>query len=170
MADQTLAGLLAWFELVGISVNAQLIRLQPMPGSRQACEVVAVRDIAAGAVLGEVPAAACLSPKTCSIASLLEEEKLGGGLALTVAVMHEVALGPRSKWCVSHSCVLQRPADRAVEVCCCRHGYFQSLPAREYVPMFWSAEELSWLAGTEAEALPSADRCSCHSAVRQSIG
>ena len=30
----------------------------------------------------------------------------------------------------------------------CRRGYFESLPAREYLPMFWAPHELALLAGT----------------------
>ena len=40
----------------------------------------------------------------------------------------------------------------------CRHGYLNALPAREYLPVFWSEEELELLEGTEAEGQPHADR------------
>jgi hypothetical protein len=39
----------------------------------------------------------------------------------------------------------------------CRHGYFQSLPRREYLPIFWSAEELALLQGSEVEGRPQED-------------
>lgn len=39
-----------------------------------------------------------------------------------------------------------------------RHGYFESLPAREYLPIFWSDEELELLEGTELESKAEADR------------
>lgn len=38
-----------------------------------------------------------------------------------------------------------------------RHGYFQSLPAREYLPIFWSPEELALLQGSELEGRPEED-------------
>lgn len=42
-----------------------------------------------------------------------------------------------------------------------RHGYLQSLPAREYVPIFWQDDELSMLQGTELDGRAVADRYSC---------
>ena len=32
---------------------------------------------------------------------------------------------------------------------CNRYGYLSGLPAREYLPMFWQADELDLLQGTE---------------------
>ena len=56
-------------------------------------------------MVARIPKATCLSARTTSIAPLLAEEELGGGLALTVAVMVERALGRTSKW---HTCVADR--------------------------------------------------------------
>ena len=42
-----------------------------------------------------------------------------------------------------------------------RHGYLQSLPAREYVPIFWQDDELSMLQGTELDGRAIADRYPC---------
>jgi hypothetical protein len=54
---------------------------------------------AAGAqVLCMIPRAAILSRRNTSLASVLEAERLGGGLALTIAVMFEASLGPASFW------------------------------------------------------------------------
>ena len=39
-----------------------------------------------------------------------------------------------------------------------RHGYLQSLPAREYLPIFWQDDELSMLQGTELDGKANADR------------
>lgn len=43
-------------------------------------------------------------------------------------------------------------------VCACRYGYLQSLPGREYVPMFWTKGELQLLKGTELEGRADEDR------------
>ena len=54
--------------------------------------------------------------------------------------------------CISHP--------SAPYVCCAflRHGYFRSLPQREYVPIFWAEAELGQLQGTELEGKAPADR------------
>ena len=43
----------------------------------------------------------------------------------------------------------------------CRHGYLRALPPREYLPLFWSEEQLALLQGTELEAKVQADRYAC---------
>lgn len=40
----------------------------------------------------------------------------------------------------------------------CRHGYLQSLPRREYVPIFWTDAELALLTGTELDGKATEDR------------
>lgn len=40
-----------------------------------------------------------------------------------------------------------------------RHGYFQSLPPREHLPLFWSDAELALLGGTELDGKAAEDRC-----------
>jgi hypothetical protein len=49
-------------------------------------------------VISAIPKAACLSARTCKVAELLRAEKLGGGLALNVAIMYELWLGDKSRW------------------------------------------------------------------------
>jgi len=39
-----------------------------------------------------------------------------------------------------------------------RHGYFQALPQREYLPLFWTDEELELLQGTELDGTILEDR------------
>ena len=39
-----------------------------------------------------------------------------------------------------------------------RHGYLKSLPQREYIPLFWTPEELEMLQGTDAASKAVADR------------
>lgn len=45
-----------------------------------------------------IPRSAILSPRTTRLAAVLEQERLGGGLALTIAVMYEASLLADSKW------------------------------------------------------------------------
>ena len=92
----SIAGLQEWFAEVGITTDPQLIRLHCTTLS--GCEVRAASDVAEGAVLGSIPAPACLSVRTSTAAAVIEEERLGGGLGLVVAVMHELALGSKSHW------------------------------------------------------------------------
>ena len=54
--------------------------------------VFARRDLKEGEEVVRVPKRACLSPATCQAAPLLREAQLGGGLALNIAIMHEVTI------------------------------------------------------------------------------
>jgi hypothetical protein len=60
---------------------------------------------------------------------------------MVVAVL-EQCVGP-SRWGLAH-----RTGDALLCTWLSRRGYFESLPEREYLPMFWSAGELARLAGT----------------------
>ena len=61
--------------------------------------VYARRAIAPDDVLvASIPKASCLSARTCSCAAALRAERPGGGLAPNIAIMHERALGERSRW------------------------------------------------------------------------
>lgn len=98
---------------------------------------VAARDLSPGDELCTIPKPACITLRTSSIADVLDAEQLGGGLGLTLAVLHEAALGEASKW----------------------YGYFQAMPGREYLPIFWGEEEMARLKGTDIEGAAAADRC-----------
>ena len=103
--------------------------------------VFARRDIAAGeVVVRSIPKSACLSARTSSCAPQLQAERLGGGLALNIAIMHERSLREKSKW----------------------HGYFAVLPHRgeRTLPMFWPDAALQTLRGTELAAHVAADALS----------
>jgi|TARA_B110000967_G_scaffold199359_1_gene233674 SET domain-containing protein 6 len=82
-------------------------------------------------VVSSIPKQACLSARTSACAKALQAEQLGGGLALNVAIMYERLLGKKSKW----------------------YGYFAVLPNKgeRTLPMFWHAEALSSLDGTELQ-------------------
>ncbi|KAL6750101.1 hypothetical protein V8C86DRAFT_890723 [Haematococcus lacustris] len=126
-----------WLAAKGV-VRSDCIALEPALDacSGAAWGVRAVRDIRTEELLCSIPKAAILSIRNTSIAELLVKEQLGGGLGLTVAVMHERALGKSSLW----------------------YGYFESLPAREFLPLFWSQAEAAQLHGTEIEGRAEADR------------
>ena len=103
--------------------------------------VFARRDIADGdVVVRSIPKRACLSARTSSCAPQLRAERLGGGLALNIAIMHERSLGELSAW----------------------HGYFAVLPDRgeRTLPMFWPESALRALRGTELAAHVAADAVS----------
>ena len=92
--------------------------------------VYAKRNLAVDTpVVTAIPKAACLSARTCSVAETLREARLGGGLALNIAIMHERSLGEGSRWA----------------------GYFAVLPARgeRTLPMFWTSAQLEHLRGTD---------------------
>lgn len=96
----------------------------------------ALKDVKEGQDLCTIPKSACISVRTSSIADVLERERLGGGLGLTVALLHEMSLGTESKWC----------------------EYIESMPRREYLPVFWTEAELQSLQGTELEDCAAMDR------------
>ena len=101
--------------------------------------VVARRGIKEGETLCRIPKSALLSIRNTGAADIIEEERLGGGLGLVFAVLYEMCRGEESRW----------------------HGYFLSMPSREYLPIFWTDEELETLKGTELEERCSKDRCCC---------
>ncbi|CAL5222086.1 g4393 [Coccomyxa viridis] len=88
--------------------------------------VFAVRTVHEGDSLCTIPKTAVLSVKTSGIADLLEENKIRGGLGLIIAILYEMSLHTASPW----------------------WGYLSELPSREYLPMFWTADELDLLQGT----------------------
>lgn len=87
-------------ESVGITWNRELVSLVDNSAgcSGLALGVVALQDVPEGASLCEIPKAACISIRTSPISDLLEREELGGGLGLTLAVLHEMSLGEESEW------------------------------------------------------------------------
>lgn len=59
---------------------------------------LAITSLPLPPLLRSIPKSAILSSKTTACAEMLESERLGGGLGLTVAVMYERAIGKKSKW------------------------------------------------------------------------
>lgn len=98
-----LKSLLQWFDAAGVELVLSLLAFEAMPTctstpSQCACLVRAVRDIADGDLLGVIPKRAVLSIRTTSIADLIQQERIGGGLGLILAIMHEASLGDSSFW------------------------------------------------------------------------
>ncbi|DBA79474.1 TPA: hypothetical protein ACH3X2_007744 [Trebouxia sp. C0005] len=135
-SNSKLDGLEAWMHNNGIVWNPSTVTLCGGTHSEVDFAVVAARDVAEHDVLCEIPKEAVLSVRNSAIANLIEEEQLGGGLGLILSIMYEVSIGARSKW----------------------HAYLQSLPSREYLPLFWQEIELALLQGTELSGKADADR------------
>jgi SET domain-containing protein 6 len=86
------------------------------------CAIYARKQVHEGDLLARIPKHATLSRHTSSCSALLERQKLGGGLALTVAVMCELLRGELSRW----------------------YGYLRTLPwqtGEQGVPALWVAQE-----------------------------
>lgn len=97
---QGLPALLSWFKEHGIAWNADLLEIRSgLSGTGGGgLGVFARKPIEDGAVLCEIPKASILSVKTTSVADVLEDSKIAGGLGLTIALMHEHTLGKKSPW------------------------------------------------------------------------
>eukprot|EP00803_Ostreobium_quekettii_P011645 evm.model.scf_1036.4 EVM.evm.TU.scf_1036.4 scf_1036:33587-35801(+) len=131
MAGGVVARIEAWLRQAGVWWDEELMRIcgSAEAPSGFAMGVVATTDIPEGTSLCTIPKRAVLSIKTTGIADLIEQSDIRGGLALTVAVMYEIALGRESPW----------------------FGYLETLPSREYLPIFWPREDLQLLKGTDLE-------------------
>eukprot|EP00890_Picochlorum_soloecismus_P005116 jgi/Picsp_1/5605/NSC_02964-R1_set domain-containing protein len=121
-------------ESVGIEWNGDSIKFDgDGPGSLR---ILSLDDIQTGQGLASIPKDACLTVYNTEISDILAEEELGGGLGLVIAVWLEKQLGSKSKWA----------------------GYFASCPESEYLPVFWTDDQLKWLSGTEIENMAVQDR------------
>ena len=124
----------SWMKSVGIKWNEDCIQFDgDGPGSLR---ILALDDVQAGQELASIPKEACITIYTTEISDILAEEEIGGGLGLVIAVWFEKQLGSKSKWA----------------------GYFASCPESEYLPVFWTKDQLEWLSGTEIENMAVHDR------------
>jgi SET domain-containing protein 6 len=98
---QAVASVESWLRGAGVSWDADAVAIvdNAQGCSGPALGIRAARDVQEGQRLCTIPKAACLSTRTSSMADLIDAERLGGGLGLVVAVMHEMSLGEESKWC-----------------------------------------------------------------------
>eukprot|EP00878_Enallax_costatus_P030182 GHUV01032841.1.p1 GENE.GHUV01032841.1~~GHUV01032841.1.p1 ORF type:complete len:149 (+),score=15.28 GHUV01032841.1:407-853(+) len=112
-------GIETWLRSVGIWWDESLIHIQAGCSgcSGPALGVFAQQDITENQLLCVIPRSAILSPRTTKLAAALEAEKLGGGLALTIAVMYEASLGAASKWYATGATVL--PTHQRCCIRCC---------------------------------------------------
>ena len=143
-----------WLDGIGISMQTDKARIRATDGG---LGVFASKNINEGDELCSIPKAAVLSVKTSGIAHLLEENRIRGGLGLIIAILYEMSLHAASPWyelptlCLM-SCLLSMhllvPEHAAYPCQCYRCGYLSELPSREYLPMFWTANELELLQGT----------------------
>ena len=86
----------AWLREQGIWWDANLVAVQArMLGC--GFGVWAIHDVNEGALLCRIPKAAILSRRTTCIADILEQERIAGGLGLTIACASE-ATSPDSPW------------------------------------------------------------------------
>ncbi|KAJ1728489.1 hypothetical protein LPJ61_004008 [Coemansia biformis] len=148
-AAKTLAALLAWLQENKVTFNEEAIAIVARRPARSGSSnivsadgfgVVAQRDLIEEEPLVVIPKSAVISPATSALANVFEDEELGGGLALTIAVMYELALGTASPW----------------------HGYLQSLPRCADIPLVWDAESRKWLAGTDVAKCVTKDEENLH--------
>jgi hypothetical protein len=110
----------AWLSSQHVWYNRALLDLRRDSSSSSSapCAIYARSNIREGDLLARVPKSAVLSRHTSACASLLERQRLGGGLALAVAVMCELLRGEQSRW----------------------HGYLRTLPwetGEAGVPALW---------------------------------
>jgi len=132
--SDTIFELKSWMESVGIVWNGDKIEfVGDGPGSLR---ILSLDDIQAGQLLATIPKDACITVHNTEISDILAEEELGGGLGLVIAVWFEKQVGRKSKWA----------------------GYFASCPESEYLPVFWTEDQLRLLSGTEIENMAIQDR------------
>lgn len=93
-----LDGLQKWMHAHNIAWSASTVTLTGGTNDTDDFAVNAARDIAEHDTLCEIPKDAVLSVRNSAIADLIEEEQLGGGLGLILAIMYEVSIGAQSKW------------------------------------------------------------------------
>ncbi|KAI9021973.1 hypothetical protein DFJ74DRAFT_706873 [Hyaloraphidium curvatum] len=115
-----------FFEEHDIKLNGIDVRAG-VRGSGESVGVIALEDLAVDTVVATIPKDAVLSTRTTAIGDVLEEAELGGGAALSLALMFEREQGEKSPF----------------------YNYLRSLPDFETALPFWSPEELTMLEGTE---------------------
>lgn len=121
-----------WFEGAGIKLNS-CCKIGGVPDDSSASDslgIFATQPLERGDVLAVIPKSAVLSIVNTAAAEFIERSELRGGLGLIFAILYERhVLLRKSKW----------------------SGYLKSLPAREYIPIFWSPSEVAHLRGTDLE-------------------
>ncbi|KAJ2159393.1 hypothetical protein GGF46_003057 [Coemansia sp. RSA 552] len=134
--------LLAWFEENHVTYNEEAIEVVLQQKVRKRNNIVsdglgiiARRNLIDEEPLVVIPKRAAISSATSALANVFEDEELAGSLALTIAVMYEMAQGTESPW----------------------YGYLQSLPRCADIPLLWDTGSRKWLAGTDVGRWAEAD-------------
>eukprot|EP00201_Polytomella_parva_P007461 CAMPEP_0175058802 /NCGR_PEP_ID=MMETSP0052_2-20121109/12059_1 /TAXON_ID=51329 ORGANISM="Polytomella parva, Strain SAG 63-3" /NCGR_SAMPLE_ID=MMETSP0052_2 /ASSEMBLY_ACC=CAM_ASM_000194 /LENGTH=367 /DNA_ID=CAMNT_0016324241 /DNA_START=50 /DNA_END=1150 /DNA_ORIENTATION=+ len=113
MVSQKLKSYEKWAEVNGVIWNRSKVDI--VENETGSWGIFAKDDVKEGESIAYVSGNGILSASDCEIADILKQCGYGGGLALTIAVLYEFCIQKKSKW----------------------HGYFQSLPALEPIPLFW---------------------------------
>ena len=115
-----------WFKEHQVKYEKSLIEITANLQESAGYGIIAKQNLDVGTIVCQISKEAILSVRNCGIADLLEENELTGPLGLTIALMYERSLGQASPWA----------------------GYLQSLPEKEFLPMFWSPSLRNELIGT----------------------
>lgn len=86
----------SWMSQVGIRWDAEVLRLEAASSN---VSVTTERELSDGDTICVIPKSSVISMVNSELFDVLEEERVGGGLGLTMAVMHEMARGACSRWC-----------------------------------------------------------------------
>ncbi|KAF5389179.1 hypothetical protein D9757_003496 [Collybiopsis confluens] len=127
--------LLSWCSLHGIEIDS---RLHILPDETGIAVYSGSEPIEPFQTLVRIRKNSVISVKSCSASEFIESSPYGhqAQLALAMALLVEIQLGPKSKW----------------------YGYLQSLPTIVDLAIFWhldddGREALQWLKGSEVEQL-----------------
>lgn len=124
---ETVGAFCTWMQSVDIDYNEAAIQIVGQsPGT---LAIRAIDNVLEEVVLAKIPKTSCITIHTSKISDILAEEGFAGGLGLVIAVWFEKGIGLASKWA----------------------GYFDSIQEKEYLPIFWTDEELALLQGTEID-------------------
>lgn len=111
--------LINWFSANNIEYDSTLLQIEEN-------RITAKSDIPVDTIVATIPKQSILSIRTTAVADIIEQEQLGGTIALIVAVLYELS-DSNSPW----------------------REYLDSLPDTSNLPIFWSQEELLELKGTD---------------------
>jgi hypothetical protein len=100
--DAKLSDFITWMKEHDVRWKQDVLQLNALNTQATPCNVavLARRNIKRGDTLCVLPKAALLSVNNSELADVLSNEQIGGGLALTLAVLREMLLGSASQWCV----------------------------------------------------------------------
>lgn len=124
-----LTDLLTFFSDNEIWFDSKLMGIYGSPKTDVGLSVRSKSNIPKNTILCKINKDSVLSIRTSAISDLIEENGLGGGLALVLCLMFEFSQGFKSPWLPYLSC----------------------LPDSVDVPLYWTYEDLLLLKGTDLE-------------------